>query len=305
MERFWSAVPLIIALAASPFLLSIINRTKAFFAGRKGRPLLQPYFDIMKLLGKGAVYSSTTTPIFRLGPVTGLAGTLLALALTPMGGPGSLLSFEGDVILFAYLFALVRFTTVLAALDTGSAFEGMGASREVQFSALTEVAFLLGISALAGLTHRISLSGMLAGPGAGQGGHSDVTVRILVAATFFIVLLAENSRVPVDDPETHLELTMVHEVMVLDHSGVDLGLIQLTGCLKLWIMASLLMGAAVPFHTGQPPVDTALLILGVGSIAVLVGIVESTMARLRFLMVPQLLVGAGVMALLSIFVVLG
>ncbi|MBN2720182.1 MAG: NADH-quinone oxidoreductase subunit H [Proteobacteria bacterium] len=300
----WSALPVLVAFVASPFLLSIINRTKAFFGGRKGRPLLQPYHDIAKLLKKGAVYSRTATPVFRFGPIVGLAAVCCALALTPMGGPGSMVSFEGDVILFAYLFALMRFAAVLAALDTGSSFEGMGASREVQFSALTEVAFLLGISAMAGLTHKISLSGMLGIPVASDG-PSGVTVRTLVAAAFFIVLLAENSRIPVDDPETHLELTMIHEVMVLDHGGVDLGLIEFAGCLKLWIMSAVFLGTVLPVRFGNPLGDTALIAAGIGGIAVLIGIVESTMARLRLLVVPQLLVGAGIMSLLGLIVVLG
>jgi len=304
MELLWSLLPILAALILSPILASLINRTKAFFGGRRGQPILQPYFELARLMRKGAVYSRTTTPVFRAGPVAGLASVLVALALTPLGGAGPLLSFEGDVILFAYLFALARFVTVLAALDTGSAFEGMGASREVQFSALAEVAFLLGIAALAALTRETSLSAML--DGAGRGAFPrGLPVHLLVAAALFIVLLAENARVPVDDPETHLELTMIHEVMVLDHGGVDLALIQYAAGLKLWIMATVLAGTVLPVRTGSPLSDAALLTGGVLAVAFLVGVVESSMARLRLVMVPQLLVAAGVLALLALVVVPG
>ncbi|MCJ7499841.1 NADH-quinone oxidoreductase subunit H [bacterium] len=305
MERSWSAVPVLMALVMSPFLFSVINRTKAFFGGRRGQPLLQPYADIAKLLRKGAVYSRTTTRVFRIGPVAGLASVLAALALTPLGPSGALVSFEGDVVLFVYLFAVMRFVTVLAALDTGSAFEGMGASREVQFSALGEVAFFLGITALAALTHRTSLSGILDALGNSPEVHGGRPVHFLVGSSLFVVLLAENARLPVDDPETHLELTMIHEVMVLDHGGVDLGLIQYAGCLKLWVMASLLAGVVLPAGSVHTVASAAILPAGILALAVLIGVVESTMARLRLVMVPQLLVAAGVLALLALIVVPG
>jgi len=303
MGRSWSVVPVLMALIMSPLLFSVINRTKAFFGGRRGQPLLQPYADMAKLLRKGVVYSQTTTRIFRIGPVAGLASVLTALALTPLGPWGALVSFEGDVVLFVYLFAVMRFVTVLAALDTGSAFEGMGASREVQFSALSEVAFLLGITALAALTHRTSLSMILGALGTPREIHGGFPVHFLVGSALFIVLLAENARLPVDDPETHLELTMIHEVMILDHGGVDLGLIQYAGCLKLWVMGSLLAGVLLPAVAVHPFAGTVLMAVGIMALAFLIGVVESTMARLRLVMVPQLLVAAGVLALLALIVV--
>lgn len=145
----WPCLHVTLALVLSPLLLGVINRTKAVFAGRRGAPLLQPYYDLAKLLRKGAVYSRTTTWVFRFGPVVTLAGLIAVVGLVPLGGIKALAAFPGDLILFAYIMGLGRFFTVLAALDTGSAFEGMGASREVQFSALSEPALLLGLGTLA------------------------------------------------------------------------------------------------------------------------------------------------------------
>jgi len=291
------------ALVLAPLLLGVISRTKAVFAGRHGPSLFQPYHDIAKLLRKGAVYSRSTTWIFRTGPVVTLAGLGVALLVLPLGAVQALAAFPGDLVLFAYLLGLGRFVTVLAALDTGSAFEGMGASREVQFSALAEPALLLGLGALAVQAHSVCLTGLY--------GHVQVTALpgplaalLLVAVSLFIVLLAENCRIPIDDPNTHLELTMIHEVMVLDHGGVDLAFIQYGAALKMWILAGLVTGLILPVHTGHPVGDLALGVAGQFILALAVGIVESTMARLRLLQVPQLLTAALILSLLSLILML-
>ncbi len=158
-------LPPLLALGLAPLLLGIINRTKAVVAGRVGAPLLQPYHDLAKLMRKGAVYSRTTTWVFRAGPVVGLASVILATALVPFGSSRALLAFPGDLLLFAYLLALARFFTVIAALDTGSSFEGMGASREVTFSTLAEPALLLALAAVARQTGSVSLSAIVSGVG--------------------------------------------------------------------------------------------------------------------------------------------
>jgi formate hydrogenlyase subunit 4 len=218
------------SLALSPLLLGIINRTKAFFAGRQGQPLLQTYYDLAKLLRKGAVYSRTTSWVFRAGPVFGLASALTALAVLPLGGVPAPVHFSCDFIFMAYLLGVMRFFTVAAALDTGSAFEGMGASREVQFSVLAEPALLLSLAAMShvsaastpirslGNLEHLSLSGMYSGLSLSTWMQAG-TALLLIAGALLVVLLAECSRIPVDDPQTHLELTMIHEVMVLDHGG--------------------------------------------------------------------------------------
>jgi len=207
------------ALVLAPLLFGVIARTQAIFAGRKGPPLLQMYFDIAKLMRKGAAISRTTTWVFRLGPIVGLACVATGCLLLPFAGFPALISFPGDFVVLTALLALMRFVTVSAALDTGSSFEGMGASRDVQFSALAEPALLVSFAVLARQTSALSMSDMF-----GQVSvifwHQAAPSFILVLAALFIVFLAENARIPFDDPNTHLELTMVHEVMVLDHGEI-------------------------------------------------------------------------------------
>lgn len=289
----------LIGLVLAPFLLGVINRPKAFFAGRKGPPLLQSYFDLAKLLRKGAVYSRTTSWVFRAGPLAGLAGVLAALLLVPFGGEPALLAFPGDLVLFAYLLGVARFFTVLAALDTGSSFEGMGASREAAFSTLAEPALLLGLAAVALMTRELSLSDML--------GRFSLPFWIassaplaMVVISLFLVFLAENSRIPVDDPNTHLELTMLHEVMVLDHSGPDLAVIQYTAALKLWVLGAVLVGTAIPANSGHPWLNLGMATGGMFVLALTVGVVESCMARLRLNAVPLLLLSAAGLSMLAL-----
>lgn len=296
-----SAIPLLLAIILSPLIVGIIHRVKALFAGRRGRPLLQEYFDLVKLLKKGAVYSETTSWVFRAGPMIVLTCMLGAGALVPFGGIPSLRSFPGDLILFAYLLTLARFFMVAAALDTGSAFEGMGASREAFFSALIEPTLFLGLAAVARRTVEepaVSLAAISKGVTVTRWAEFDI-LMLLVAIAFVVIYLAENSRIPVDDPNTHLELTMIHEVMVLDHSGPDLAFIQYSAALKLWVLGAIVVGIAAP-KTGNVSVDLAISLFGMVVLAILVGIVESVMARLRMSRVPQLLIGAGALTVLAL-----
>jgi formate hydrogenlyase subunit 4 len=293
-----SLIPPAAGLLLAPMLLSVINRTKAFFAGRHGQPVLQPYLDLVKLFRKGATYSRTTTWIFRAGPIVGLAAVAATLAVLPMGGLPAPIRFRGDLVLFAYLLGLMRFVTVLAALDTGSSFEGMGASREVFFSALAEPALLLGLVAVAMETRNVSMSDMLASV-SGRTWTTQGPALGLVVVAIGLVLLTENARIPIDDPTTHLELTMIHEVMVLDHGGPDLAFVLYGAALKLWVLGGLLIGLAVPIRTGHPLLDLGAFLAGMGVLGVVIGVVESSMARLRLLRVPKLLVGATALAMLA------
>lgn len=293
-------VAFFLGLVLAPLLLGVINRTKAAFAGRNGPPLLQLYFDLWKLLHKGAVYSRATTWIFRAAPPTSVAAVVTACALVPGGSAEAPLAFGGDLLMVAALLGLMRFFLVLAALDTGSAFEGMGASREVQFSALAEPALLLSLTAVSRITGSLSLSGMFAG--------LTPTIWVaaapsmfLVGAAMFVVFLAENARIPVDDPNTHLELTMIHEVMVLDHGGPDFGFLLYAAALKHWVLGSLLVGVALPWRTGVGLLDLILHLGGMFLLAIATGAIESCMARLRLLRLPQLLVGAGTLAATALF----
>jgi formate hydrogenlyase subunit 4 len=297
--NFGVIIPPILALVLAPLLLSIINRTKAMFAGRVGPPLLQPYYDLRKLLGKGAVYSQTTTWVFRAGPIVSLAAVVVATLIVPFGGCGATFSFPGDLILFAYLLGLARLLTVMAALDTGSSFEGMGTSREVLYSALAEPVLFLGIVALAREAGLLSLT---------QIALADARpfwslTQALVAIALLVVLLCENCRIPIDDPNTHLELTMIHEVMVLDHGGPDLAFILYAAALKLWLFSALILSLLLPAM--NPFLGIPLALAGMLLLAVLVGAIESTMARLRLLRVPQLLVGAATFSALALVLELG
>lgn len=291
------------ALLLAPLLIGIVNRVKAFFAGRQGPPLLQLYYDLIKLCRKGAVYSRTGTWIFRIAPALGLAAVTVSLALVPCGGAGAFVSFEGDLLLLVYLLGLARFFMVLAALDTGSAFGGMGASRELQFAALAEPSFLLPLLALALRTGAVSLGAIFQKLDPLRWGDRP-DIPFLAACAWFGVMLAENARIPVDDPNTHLELTMIHEAMVLDNSGPELAFALYTAALKLWLFGALLVNLTLPAGDG-PLAAAGVFIPGMLAVAVAVGVVESIMARLRLRQVAKLLIGTGAIAGLSFILSIG
>ena len=292
-----SILHLVVALLAAPLLGGVINKTKAAFAGRRGPPILQPYYDLIRLYRKGSVFSTTTTWVFVAGPVVSFVVAALATLLIPFGTSPPAASFAGDAILFVYLFGLGRFFTVAAALDTGSAFEGMGGAREATFSCLAEPALLLALVVLVRQTGATSLAEMFGPHVARQWGIAGASL-IMIVASLFIVLLAENCRIPFDDPNTHLELTMIHEVMVLDHSGPLLGLILHGAALKMFVLGALLVRLVLPTDTGDGRANALIFGAGMLGLAVSVGVVESNMARLRMRQVPSLLVGA---CLLSAF----
>jgi formate hydrogenlyase subunit 4 len=297
-----SVLPVLLGLVCAPLLSGIINRIKAYYAGRQGRPLLQLYFDIFKLLQKGEVISRTTTWVFAAGPSILLSTTIGALLFVPFGTLRAPLGFAGDFILMAYLLGLGRFALMLAALDTGSPFEGMGASREAAFSALAEPILFLCFLALAGgmppslqaLCHAASMQIW-----------SFVRPELLcIPLVIFLLLLVENCRIPVDDPNTHLELTMIHEVMILDHSGPNLAFILYASSLKLWLFALLTVNMLMPASPGDTLLEPALTLAGVFGITARVGVVESCMARLRMPAVPRMLGVAGMLAALTLIVTL-
>ncbi len=294
-----TAVLLIIA----PALPGIATKTKSVLTGRRGAPVLQLYYDLWKLVRKGTVYSTTTTRVFRAGAALTLAVLLTAAFLLPLDGRAAPVSFAGDPVAFAALLALGRYALALAALDTGSSFEGMGASREVTIAVFVEPALLLCLVALALATGELSLGGML-GSSLGDAWPRDPASLTLVGIALFVLLLAEGGRVPVDDPATHLELTMIHEVMILDHSGPDLALLLYGSALKLALFGALVVGVFVPRAALALPGSLVGLAVGLAAVAVGVGIVESTMARLRLVRIPQLLVAASALALFAVILLL-
>ena len=284
-----AVVHIVLLLGLPPLLLGVIGKTKAWFAGRRGPALVQPYRDLIKAFRKGLVQSTSTTWVFRAGPVVGLAAAILTGLLVPFGQTPAPVSFAGDLVLFAALWALARFFSASAALDTGSAFEGMGSSREVTFAVLAEPALFFAFLVLVKLSGSLSLTTMLH---AGSPLAAATPSVVLISLGLFIVLLTEAGRLPVDDPATHLELTMIHEAMVLDHSGPLLGLIEYSASLKLLVLGAVVVNVALPFSGGNPWLDWPLFVAGQLALAGLVGVLESTRARLRMKRVPYLLVTA-------------
>ncbi|HEY9442044.1 MAG TPA: NADH-quinone oxidoreductase subunit H [Gemmatimonadales bacterium] len=288
-------VTLLAVLLLAPALPGIATRTKALLTGRRGAPMLQLYADLARLLRKGVVYSRTVTVVFRAAPVVLTATVLVAVLLLPLDGRAPIFGFTGDLVAFAGLLGLGRFALVLGGLDTGSSFEGMGASREVTVAAFAEPALFLSFTVLVLATGSLSLGGMLGAPLAAAW-PSVAPSLVLAGASLFMLLLAENARVPIDDPATHLELTMIHEVMILDHSGPDLALILFAGAVKFALFAALVVSVLVPLALFEPWVASGLLLAGLAAVAVLVGIVEGAMARLRMDRIPQFLVAASALA---------
>ena len=279
-------------LFLAPLLPGIINKVKAWVAGRRGPPVLQLYYDLARLARKSVVLSKTVSPGFVFGPAVAWVALAGAAMLLPIGPAGAVLSFRGDMLVLIYLLALARFATAWAALEVGSAFEGMGAAREVTYAVLTEAALIAAVLSLCVQSGSTSLVGMLS-PSAGAG-------AVLLAAGLFTVLLAENCRVPFDDPNTHLELTMIHEVMVLDHSGPPLAVILHGASMKLLFFTLLLSEAVLPLSTLTPLAATGALAGSVLAVTVGVGLVESLLARLAFRRVPLLLTTAFLLCLFAL-----
>ena len=291
-----SIVILTLAILASPLLAAIIIKVKAFFGGRKGSPLLIHYYTLAKLFKKGSVYSVSATHIFKLGPMVGLGASITALMFLPIAGFVPVFSFRGDVIFSLYLLGLGRFFTIAAAMDTASPFEGMGAAREAYFPIFCEATMFMILILFYSLSGHLSLSAYFSANIPLKFWDASQAAMIFVIIALFIVLLTENSRVPVDDPATHLELTMIHEVMILDHSGPDLGFIELGSFCKLLFYSTILSRLAFPFDFGNPAVNVAVFFASMIFIYAAIGVTESVMARHRMDRVPKFILTAFALA---------
>jgi formate hydrogenlyase subunit 4 len=289
---------LAVLLVLAPLLPGIATRTVALLTGRRGAPLIQLYRDLGRLARKGLVYSTATTWLFRIAPAAWASSALAAAALLPLDGRSALVRFPGDFLLFAGTLALGRFVLTLAALDTGSSFEGMGASRELTIGTFAEPVLFMIFLTLALATSGLSLSDLFGPPLAGAWPRVGASLA-MAGLSLALLMLAEAARGPVDDPATHLELTMIHEVMILDHGGPDLALILYGSALRFALFAALLVDLAWPRAGLFGPVAAAGLAAGLALVAVLVGLVEASMARLRLLRIPQYLFSAGVLAALG------
>jgi formate hydrogenlyase subunit 4 len=274
---------MLLILFCSIFFTGIVIRTKSIASGRKGPAVLQPVKDVIRLFRKGSIYSETTSIIFRIAPVISFSSVIMACLVVPFGSFKGIVSFDGDFIFFAYVLALGKFFSIIAAMDTGSSFEGMGASREALYSMFAEPAFFILIGSFALLTGNTSFYNIFSSLHLG----SSITYTLGAMASFVLVMISmiENSRMPVDDPKTHLELTMIHEVMILDNSGFDLGLILTTGYLKFAMYGAII---ADFFIGGLSIIPAIAIFLTIQLLyAVIVGLIESFMARFRMSHNPQ------------------
>jgi formate hydrogenlyase subunit 4 len=278
------ALSFILIIVTSWFFTGIIVRTKSIYSGRKGPGIFQPMKDIIRSLRIGSVYSKTSSIIFQLAPTVYFATILMAILFVPFGNQKGLLSFNGDFVFFAYTLALGKFFMIIAALDTGSSFEGMGASREALYSMLVEPAFFIlmgSFSLLTGHTSFVGIFGTLH-----FGSYISYGLGALASFVFVVIALIENSRMPVDDPNTHLELTMVHEVMILDNSGYDLGLILYGTNLKFAmygaIIANFFLTPGYQWYFSVPIFLAVQIVF-----AITAGTIESFSARFRMNHNPQ------------------
>ena len=291
------ALNTLLMLIVAISITGVINRCRAILAGRKGLPFFQHIYNVRLLMRKGAVYSTTTTALFRIAPAVYLGSAIVAILFIPIADLNPLISFEGDVICFAYLLALGRFALILAAMDTGSSFEGMGASREALYGALIEPAIMVGFATLAMFCGYTSFADICAHE---QSFNLHLTIVMLLTAYLFIkIAFVESGRVPVDDPRTHLELTMIHEVMCLDYCGIDMAMIQIAGWLKtasLSMLAANAIAATGCFHWWFAT-PLAILLTGLS-----VGVVESTQARNKLVRNTTFIVTISALAALIFFI---
>ncbi len=269
----------IIILLIVPFLImGLINKTKAFWAGKCGASIFQPLFDFIKLMKKDFVISNTTSAIFRIAPLITFATVLFASLFIPLADGSSILNVPAGLIVFAYTLGLGKFLALISAMDTGSSFEGMGASREACFTSIVEPAFFMTIASIMALSGNYTFDSLkMIIQNAGNYG---ILIIIFAVAVLFLMILIEGSRVPVDDPNTHLELTMIHEVMILDNSASDLALFSFANAIKMLLISSLIAYIVIP--AGISFGLSVLLYLAVlAIISLLIGTVESSMARIR------------------------
>lgn len=269
----------LIILLFVPFLMmGVIKKTKAFWAGRKGVSLFQPLYDFIRLMKKDFVISRTTSVVFKIAPVIAISSVLAASLFVPMVTGTALINIQAGIIIFAYVLGLGKFFSLISAMDTGSSFEGMGASREACFTTIVEPAFFMIIASIMALTGNFtftSLKGILE-----NAGSYGILITIFAVVALFLMILIEGSRVPVDDPTTHLELTMIHEVMILDNSGSDLALFTWGNSIKMLLISSLIANILIPAHFSELA-STALYLFIIFAISVIIGTVESGMARIR------------------------
>ena len=276
-----------IALLAAPLFPGLILKVKAFFAGKKGPPLFMKYYTLAKLFRKGSVYSTSSSFVFKMGPTVSFTAAVMTLLFFPLAGMRPVFSFHGDVIVLFYIMGVGRFFTILAALDTASPFEGMGAAREAFFSMLAEATIFMVLILFYRMNGSLSFTDYFQGENPISLLSPNGSLLLLVIVSMFMILLTENSRVPVDDPATHLELTMIHEVMILDHSGPDLALIELGAVYKLLFYSAFIAHLLIPVKLLGPVSYGLVYVVTIAVIYMAIGLIESIMARFKMNLVPK------------------
>jgi formate hydrogenlyase subunit 4 len=291
---------LILILVVSPLFSGLVNKFKALLTGRAGAPILQPYYELSRIFKKETINASTSSYISRIAPLINLIALLTAAAMLPVGNWEPIISFEGDIILFAYTLGLARFFLILAAMDIGSSFEGMGAAREATFALFAEpiffftigsISFISGFTSLYSLYHSIELTNI-----------SYIVFIVICSISVFILAITESSRMPVDDPTTHLELTMIHEVMILDNSGIDLFLYQYSSYIKLFMYAVLEISLFNPFTYNNGWVGAILFLIGSLALALTLSVIETITSRLKMKQISQYLLFATAIGILNLLI---
>ena len=297
---FQGLLPFLFILGVSPLLVGLINKQKALLTGRLGAPIWQPYFDLFRLSRKETIYASTASFISRLAPVVSFSVILIAGFMLHIGYVRPLLSFSGDIIVIAYLLGLARFFQILGAMDIGSSFEGMGAAREAAFAVFAEPIYFFTIGSLAfvsGYTslYEVYLSIHLDNP-------SSLVFIIVSSISAFFLMVTECSRMPIDDPTTHLELTMIHEVMILDNSGIDLFLYQYSSYIKIMIYGIFEVLFFNPFSLHNQWLGFSLFAILLLLLSTVVAWVETMIARLKIKSIPQYLLFATAIGILNLLI---
>jgi len=293
-------ISLIIILILAPLFAGLVNKQKAILTGRVGAPILQPYYELIKLIKKETINASSSSFISRVSPIINLTSLIIAAAILPVGFWKPLISFNGDIILFAYILGLARFFQILAAMDIGSSFEGMGASREATFALFAEpiffftigsISFLSGYTSIYDIYHSIQLTNI-----------SYEVFIVICSISVFMLAVTECSRMPIDDPNTHLELTMIHEVMILDNSGIDLFLYQYSSYIKLFIYAILEISFFYPFSQQSYILGIIIFITGSLALSFTLGVVETITSRYKMKNIPQYLLFATAIGILNLLI---
>lgn len=292
------SISIIIGLA--PLFVGLVNKQKAKLTGRVGAPIIQPYYELQRLFKKETINASTSSFISRISPLLNFVSLIIAAAMLPVGFWKPLISFNGDIILFAYILGLSRFFQILAAMDIGSSFEGMGAAREATFALFAEpiffftigsIAFISGYTSIYNIYHSIQLENI-----------SYEVFIVICSISVFMLAVTECSRMPVDDPNTHLELTMIHEVMILDNSGIDLFLYQYSSYIKLFIYAVLEISFFYPFSQQSYLIGILIFVIGSIVLSFSLAVVETITSRFKMKNIPLYLLFATAIGILNLLI---